>query len=165
MVLDRPLRTPRLRIAPVTRTMMAAAAKGRAALEQAIRAGVDDDWRWDHVFHDRRRVAVADRPSHALMIHEADRRLIGEVRFEAVPEIDGFEIGYAVVPRYRRRGLAVEGVGAVLRMLEAQGAGQIIAGCAMRNVASARTLRRLGFTLDGSNARTASFWWVRFPRG
>lgn len=163
MSLDRSLRTPRLRIAPVTRQMMSAAVKGRAALEHSIGAGVDEDWQWDHVFHDRRRVAVADRPSHALMIHEADRRLIGEVRFEAVPEIDGFEIGYAVTPRYRRQGYATEAVGAVVRALEGRGARQVIAGCAMRNVASARTLRRLGFTLDGSNARTGSFWWVRRP--
>ena len=26
-----------------------------------------------------------------------------------------------------------------------------------------RTLRRLGFTLDGSHARQSAFWWVRRP--
>jgi [ribosomal protein S5]-alanine N-acetyltransferase len=163
MALDRPLQTARLRIAPVTRAMMNAAFKGRAALESVLKAGVDEEWAWDHVFQERRRVTVADRPRHALVIHEADRRLIGEVRFEHVPEIDGYEIGYAVVPRYRRQGYATEATAALIAALEAAGANQIIAGCAMRNVASARTLRRLGFTLDGSNARTGSFWWVRRP--
>jgi [ribosomal protein S5]-alanine N-acetyltransferase len=163
VALERTLRTPRLRLLPVTRAVMNAAFKGKPALEQVIKAGIDDAWAWDHVFQDRRRVAVADRPKHALVIHEADRRLIGEVRFEHVPEIEGYEIGYAIVPSYRRQGLAVESTAAVIAWLEGEGARQIIAGCAMRNVASARTLRRLGFTLDGSNARTSSFWWVKRP--
>jgi ribosomal-protein-alanine N-acetyltransferase len=165
MALDRPIQTARLRLAPVTRTVMNAAVKGRGALESAIKAGVDEDWAWDHVFQDRRRIAVADRPRHALIIHEADRRVIGEVRFEHIPEIAGFEIGYAIVPRYRRQGYATEAAAALIAALEAGGARNIIAGCAMRNVASARTLRRLGFTLDGSNARTGAFWWVWRSQG
>jgi RimJ/RimL family protein N-acetyltransferase len=51
--------------------------------------------------------------------------------------------------------------GAVIAALEDHGATHIIAGCDMKNVASVRTLRRLGFTLDGSIARADAFWWVR----
>ena len=35
----------------------------------------------------------------------------------------------------------------------------------MNNKASIRTLRRLGFELDGSSARGNAFWWVRRPGG
>lgn len=158
---DRPLHTPRLRLVPVTRSLAQAAARGHAALEQALGAGIDADWRWDHVFAPGPRVAVADRPRHALVIHEADRQLVGEVRCEAIPSAQAFEIGYAIAPRYRRQGLAVEAAAAVIAAMEAQGARRFIAGCAMRTVASVRTLRRLGFTLDSSSARTGAFWWVR----
>lgn len=161
MTLDRPLRTPRLRILPVTRSLAQAAGQGREALEKAIRAEVGDDWRWDHVFQPPRRVTLVDRPRHALIVHDADRRLIGEVRFEPVADGAAVEIGYAVAPRYRRQGHAVEAVGAVLAALEQRGVSRFIAGCAMKNVASVRVLRRLGFTLDGSNARSSAFWWVR----
>lgn len=160
MALSHTLRTARLRLEPVTGALTLAAGKGKAALEQALGAEVDAGWRGDHIFH-RNRLAVDDRPRHALVIHEADRRLIGEVRFEALRHGEGFEIGYAIVPAYRRQGYAVEATRAVIRALEDHGASHIIAGCDMKNVASVRTLRRLGFTLDGSIARANAFWWVR----
>lgn len=160
MALSHPLRTARLRLEPVTGALTLAAGKGKAALEQALGAEVDAGWRGEHVFG-RARVALDDHPRHALVIHEADRKLIGEVRFEPLRHGDGFEVGYAIVPAYRRQGYAVEATRAVIRALEAEGASHIIAGCDMKNVASVRTLRRLGFTLDGSIARANAFWWVR----
>lgn len=156
------LETPRLRIVPVTRTLSDAAAQGYAALERALGAGIDPGWREDHVF-ERARIAVDDRPRYALVVHREDARLIGEVRMEPLRGRDGYEIGYAIVPGYRRRGFAVEATGAVIAALEAGGADLIVAGCDMNNVASVRTLRRLGFTLDGSSARSRAFWWVRLP--
>ncbi len=160
MALSHPLHTARLRLEPVTGALTRAAGEGKAALELALDAEVDAGWRGEHVFG-RARVAVDDRPRHALVIHEADRKLIGEVRFEPLRHGEGFEIGYAIVPAYRRQGYAVEAARAVIRALEDHGANHIIAGCDMRNVASVRTLRRLGFTLDGSIARANAFWWVR----
>ena len=160
MAIAHPLHTKRLRLEPVTGALTLAAGEGRAALEKALRAEVDAGWRGEHVFG-RARVAVDDRPRHALVIHEADHRLIGEVRFEPLQHSEGYEIGYAIVPGYRRQGYAVEAGQALVRALEDQGVGHIIAGCDMRNIASVRTLRRLGFTLDGSSARSKAFWWVR----
>ncbi len=165
MALSHPLHTARLRLEPVTGALTLAAGKGKAALEQALGAAVDAGWRGEHVFG-RARVALDDHPRHALVIHAADRKLIGEVRFEPLRPNqgvggDGFEIGYAIVPAYRRQGYAVEATRAVIRALEDEGASHIIAGCDMKNLASVRTLRRLGFTLDGSIARANAFWWVR----
>ena len=160
MAIIHPLHTQRLRLEPVTGALALAASRGRGALEQALDAEVDAGWRGDHIFG-RARVAVDDRPRHALVVHGLDRKLIGEVRFEPLQHSEGFEIGYAIVPAYRRQGYAVEAGKAVIRALEDEGVGHIIAGCDMRNVASVRTLRRLGFTLDGSSARSKAFWWVR----
>lgn len=163
------LTTARLRLVPVTDEVMRAAARGKAALEGAIGATIPDTWRGDYVFERRRRAAVRDIPRHALVVRESDNTLVGEVRFEALPQTTRFEedweIGYAIAGQFRRQGYAVEAVEAVVEWLEAQGVNRIVAGCHMKNVASVRTLRRLGFTLDGSNARSSAFWWTRRPKG
>lgn len=162
------LATARLRLVPVTEDVVRAASRGKAALEGAIGATIPEGWRGDYVFERRRRAAVRDMPRHALVVRASDNMLIGEVRFEALPQTTSFEedweIGYAIAPAFRRQGFAVEAVEAVIEWLEAQGADRIVAGCHMKNVASVRTLRRLGFELDGSNARSSAFWWVRRPR-
>lgn len=44
-----------------------------------------------------------------LFIHTIDRMLIGEGGFKGKPDAEGVvEIGYAIVPEYRQRGLATE---------------------------------------------------------
>lgn len=158
--LDHALHTRRLRLEPVTPGVAAAAAMGRAALEARIGAQAPSDWRGAYVF-DRQRVTL-DEPSvrYALLIHERDRCVIGEVRFDRIgPGV--YEIGYGVIPGYRRQGFAVEAAGRIVRWLDEDvGAETIVAGCRMDNVASVRTLRRLGFTLDGSTPNGHAFWWV-----
>jgi ribosomal-protein-alanine N-acetyltransferase len=75
------------------------------------------------------------------------------------PGAETREIGYSVAPPWRRRGLATEGAGAVLDWLfEEAGARRALAGCDLGNRASVRTLRKLGFWLDGAAA--GAFWWV-----
>ena len=158
--LDHPLNTHRLRLEPVTAGVAAAAAMGTAALEARIGAHAPADWRRAHVF-DRQRVAV-DEPvvRYALVIHRDDRRVIGEVRFDRMAP-GTYEIGYAIIAPYRRFGYAAEAAGRIVRWLDEEvGAETIIAGCRMDNIASIRTLRRLGFTLDGSTPNGASFWWT-----
>ena len=46
-------------------------------------------------------------------------------------------------------------------LFEDAGAETILAGCDADNIASVRTLRRLGFWLDSNPGRT--FWWVLAP--
>jgi RimJ/RimL family protein N-acetyltransferase len=84
------------------------------------------------------------------------------VRFDRTPlRANVYEIGYEIAPAYRRQGYAVEATARIIRwLLEEADAARVIAGCSMRNVASVRTLRRLGFHLDGSSARGNAFWWV-----
>jgi [ribosomal protein S5]-alanine N-acetyltransferase len=163
MSLSHVLYTKRLRLEPVTAEVIVAANRGRAALEASIDAAIDDGWRGEHVFGAGRSTTVDSRPRHMLIIHEVARSLIGEVRFEPLRGGEGFEIGYAIASGWRRQGFATEATAAVIKRLEDHGAMQIIAGCAMSNKASIRTLRKLGFDLDGSSARSNAFWWVRRP--
>jgi [ribosomal protein S5]-alanine N-acetyltransferase len=68
------------------------------------------------------------------------------------------EIGYAILPAYRRQGFAVEAMTALIDELWQDAAiDTLIAGCDMKNIASIRTLRRLGFELDITRGR--AFWW------
>jgi RimJ/RimL family protein N-acetyltransferase len=160
-----PLATARLRLVPVTDDLVRAAGRGKAALERALGATIPDGWRGDYVFERGRRAAVRDLPRHALIVRAADNVLIGEVRFEPLPQTTRFEedweIGYAIAPQFRRQGYAVEATAAVLQWLDGEGVERVLAGCHMKNIASVRTLRKLGFTLDGSHARQSAFWWVR----
>jgi ribosomal-protein-alanine N-acetyltransferase len=160
--LNEPLWTGRLRLEPVTEGVIAAAERGRGALEAVIGAIVHDDWRGDHVFERGRFLLTQHEPRHALVIHRDADVVIGDVRFE--PQRgggDGVEIGYEIVRDYRRQGFAVEAMEAVIEALKESGAPYLVAGCRMRNIASVRTLRKLAFTLDGSSARGDAFWWVR----
>ena len=72
------------------------------------------------------------------------------------------ELGYSITSLYRRQGFASEAAGRLIDWaFEEGGVEQIIAGCDRRNRASVRTLRRLGFWLDG--ARGDDFWWAMSP--
>jgi RimJ/RimL family protein N-acetyltransferase len=51
-----------------------------------------------------------------LFIHAKDRALVGEGGYKGGPDKEGIvEIGYAIIPAYRRRGLALEAARALTR--------------------------------------------------
>ena len=95
--------------------------------------------------------------------------VVGDIRFEPLPArpslpASEFEIGYGVARDRRRQGYAVEAASAVVNWLFAHGGAETIwAGCNSENVASVRTLMRLGFLLDSTPGRT--FWWVLTKNG
>ena len=157
--LQHPLFTPRLRLEPVTRHVLVASSLGRTALSAAIDADIPQAWLGGYGLGPRGPDAP---PRHVLVLRHADRRLIGEERFDVqTEEPDVFDVGYQIEPDCRRQGYAVEATSAVIDWLfDEGGAVRVIAGCDMGNLASVRTLRRLGFTLDGSSPRRHAFWWT-----
>ncbi|MDQ2750863.1 MAG: GNAT family N-acetyltransferase [Actinomycetota bacterium] len=77
--------------------------------------------------------------------------VLAEVGFHGPPDPDGsVEIGYRVVSRHRRRGLAEEAVTAVLSWAAAHGADGVKASVSPDNVASIALLHKLAFTATGS---------------
>ena len=160
--IDRPLHTRRLRLEPVTELLCVTANEGVDALAGALDADIPPDWirAGLPLVRQRPRAPRPWRPMRAVVVHSADARVIGDVRFELTrdPDETVFEIGYSIIPAYRRRGYAHEAAGAIVDWLfEAAGAELLIAGCDRRNKASIKTLRKLGFWLDGS--RGDAFWW------
>jgi ribosomal-protein-alanine N-acetyltransferase len=165
-VLDHPLFTARLRLEPVTPAMADAARAGPAAFTNVIGADAPADWCAASLGLVARSVSLtgsAPAPTRAIAIHRREGVVIGDVRFEPSPRAEReFEIGYGIAKSRRRQGYAVEAVTAVIDWLfEDAGAETILAGCDARNIASVRTLRRLGFWLDSNPGQT--FWWVLAP--
>jgi RimJ/RimL family protein N-acetyltransferase len=159
-ILVEPLSTTRLRIEPITLQIARAGETGREALEDYLGVDVPQEW-WG--MNARMVTARPRQPEHGIVIHRADERVVGDLRFDPVRgALRTYEIGYAISPAYRRQGIASEGAGAVIDWLFAEGeAEKVIAGCDRRNIASVRTLRKLGFWLDSS--RGDAFWWTISP--
>lgn len=164
--LSKSLITPRLRIEPLTARLGAIAREGPEALAKALDADVPPEW---HAGGGLRLLARAWRQDgegaaeRALIVHCIDERVVGDLRFERVEGMrNTLELGYAVTSLYRRQGIATEAAGRLLDWAFAEGGvRQVIAGCHRRNRPSVRTLRRLGFWLDG--ARGEDFWWAITP--
>jgi RimJ/RimL family protein N-acetyltransferase len=155
-----PLTTTRLRIEPITAEISKSAEGGAASLSAALGAAAPREW-W--AANLRLLTARTRVPERAIVIHRDLERVIGDLRFEPVRgALRTYELGYSIMPEHRRQGVASEAAGAVLDWLFAEGgAERVIAGCDRRNRASVRTLRKLGFWLDG--ARGDAFWWTLSP--
>lgn len=166
-VLDHPLFTPRLRLQPVTPALVEAARAGEQAFAQEIGADAPADWCQASLGLVARASTQAwgpeAAPTRAIAIHHAEGTVIGDVRFEpSLRAAREYEIGYGIARSRRRQGYAVEAASAVIDWLfEEAGAETVIAGCDSRNVASVRTLRKLGFWLDSTPGST--FWWLMTP--
>ena len=61
-----------------------------------------------------------------------------------------WEIGYCVLPKYRRRGYCAEAVSALLKIaFEEYGAHRVVAMCSSRNEGSWRVIEKIGMTREG----------------
>jgi ribosomal-protein-alanine N-acetyltransferase len=86
--------------------------------------------------------------------------LVGSAGFKGAPDRAGtVEIGYGIEPPFRRRGLATEAAGALLRWAVARGVSRVIAECHPSNDASMGVLRRLG--MRRIETRGGMLWWER----
>lgn len=164
--LRHPLFTARLRLEPVTPQLAQAARAGGEAFSEILGAQAPADWAAANLGL----VAKAAHPAwgqatpiRAVAIHREEGSIVGDVRFEpSLRAPDEVEMGYSVARDRRQQGYATEMTGAVIDWLFAHGGAEtIIAGCDRRNVASVKTLRKLGFWLDTTPG--TAFWWVLTP--
>ena len=150
-----PIRTPRLRLRPPR--------EGDGA---ALAAAIDESWETLHPwFHDgmgtrevetdpawqdavacRYRARFLMRERLAFLALSLDDDLVGFVELEPDWRVGRMRLGYWVRASRRRRGHAVEAVGAVTRFaFEALDARLVTVGHAAPNAASANLIRTLGF--------------------
>jgi RimJ/RimL family protein N-acetyltransferase len=117
----------------------------------------EDGWRWlepqaDHGEHDDRYITWGTRLAFATSDVEAQGRgaVLAEVGFHGPPDTEGWvEIGYRVVAKYRRQGLAQEAALALLRWATGHGVSGVKASVSPHNAASIGLLDKLGFINAG----------------
>lgn len=145
------LRTERLRLVTLTSGLVRLALKDREELGRELQARVPPSW--PGADFARMLPRLADGPDDGpvaaptrLIIHAADRAVIGEAGFHGPPDRTGtVEIGYSIVPEYRGQGLASEATRALIEAAFASpGIRRIIAECLQDNGASLRVLEKLG---------------------
>ncbi|MBA3530558.1 MAG: GNAT family N-acetyltransferase [Ardenticatenales bacterium] len=83
-----------------------------------------------------------------LIVEHASQTVIGDVGFKGKPDETGsVELGYSVVPTFRRQGYASEAAECLLRWTVAvSDVTHVRAECLAENLPSIRTLEKLGFT-------------------
>ena len=149
----RSLPTRRLVLVPCSAQMAQAALQDRGGLESLLGAQVPQEWPGQDL---REFLPLYARQLQAdpallgwgiwLMIHAAERTVIGDAGFKGKPGGEGtVEIGYSVLPAHREQGFATEAARALVDWALAQPeVRRIIAECSPRNAASIRVLEKLG---------------------
>ena len=114
------IETERLRLVPVNPRHIAAFFRSRAELASMLGAAVPDDWPVcpEGMGYWRERAEELEKaPGWAgyFFMHKADDKVVGDGGFKGPPNAEGaVEMGYALIPDYRRRGLATEAARALM---------------------------------------------------
>lgn len=155
------LLTPRLELVPFKLELVKAAIRGDAELASSLGVKVLRDWIYKEFFENLPSIAeiLCEYPLQGewgwgtLIIHQAEKTLIGHVMVKIIPDNKGYpsgslEIGYYVASSYRRQGYASEATKAVIDWTLSQPTVQIVtAGCDPNNIASKRVLEKTGMQL------------------
>ncbi len=114
------IETARLAILPVTTRHVAAFFRSRAELASLLGVAVPGDWpvcpESMEYWRDKadRLEKEADWANY-FYIHKRDGKVVGDGGFKGPPNAEGVvEMGYALIPEYRRLGLATEGAKALM---------------------------------------------------
>ena len=113
------IRTPRLRLIPATVETLTAELDGRAAFERRLGLRVPEDWPPERYDRDATAYVLArltDDPDprpwwlHYIVLEEEEGPVVaGLVGYKGPPDTTGtVEVGYGVLPAFRRRGIATE---------------------------------------------------------
>jgi [ribosomal protein S5]-alanine N-acetyltransferase len=159
-VLVPPITTARLELVSLTPEFMHASRAGRLSEAAALLgAALPADWpgEAEHVLRLRVQQLATDPSSQpwllrAIVLRQPGRPMVGRIGFHAPPDERGaVEVGYAIVPAYRRQGYAHEAVTALFAWASREhGIRRFIASVSPTNDPSLRLVHKLGFTRVGT---------------
>jgi ribosomal-protein-alanine N-acetyltransferase len=147
------IRTERLALIPCSLGIAEAFADGRRPEVAGLSVQVPPDWPGPDLrdFLPVYAKMLKNDPAVAtwgiwLMVDPAEQMVIGDLGFKGAPDVHGaVEIGYSILPAYRRQGLTFEAVQALVRWaFTEQGVQVVHAECLADNLASVRILEKLG---------------------
>lgn len=127
----------------------------------------DDDARAGLSFHlkaiERNRAELPWRIR--LIVLRSNRTVIGSINLKGLPDVCGtVEIGWGVSHEYRRQGIAVEAVEAVIEWVSSQAnVRRIIATIPADSRASIRVAERVGMNATGDFRRNLPVWEFNLP--
>lgn len=155
-----PISTPRLELSSLSPEFMRASLAGRLSdAATMLGAVLPVDWpgEAEHVLRLRVEQLASDPSSQpwllrAIVVRHSGKLMAGRIGFHAPPDDRGaVEVGYAIVPEYRRQGYAYEAVNALFDWATNEhGIRRFIASVSPNNNASLHLVRKLGFTQVGT---------------
>lgn len=140
---------------PLPASAATAISHDREEAAQIVGARIPDDWPLPDLLEVLESL-VRNEPFGAwVMIDRELATVVGDVGFHGPPQDERVEIGYAVLPQFRRRGYATEASGALVEWAFAQpGVSEVVARCDADNPGSIATLERAGFARTGEDRGT-----------
>lgn len=149
------LTTERLELRPLPAAAAIALLEDREQAARLAGAALASDWPQPDLLELLSRQASASQGAERFgvwaMIERATATVVGDVGFVGPPDERGsLELGYSVIPDRRGRGYAAEAARALVDWaLDQPGVPVVVATCESGNVASLRTLERVGFVRAG----------------
>jgi RimJ/RimL family protein N-acetyltransferase len=151
------IETANLQLIPCELAHVEAIMRDKKELEGMLGVKVPDNWlqfpeSMPHVYQHLKSDSSALEWGFRLFVHAKDGVLIGEGGFKGKPDEEGVvEIGYALVPEYRRRGLASEAARGLADYAFSHAEVNIVQAHTLKDgTASINVLKRLGMTFVGT---------------
>jgi [ribosomal protein S5]-alanine N-acetyltransferase len=115
------IETANLQLVPCELSHIEVIMRDKKELGPILNIAIPDAWpefpeSIPHVYQALKADPSSPEWGYHIFIHTRDRMLVGEGGFKGKPDEEGMvEIGYAIIPEYRRRGLAFEAARALTR--------------------------------------------------
>jgi len=92
---------------------------------------------------------VLGRWGQRLLIHRKDKTVVGDMGFKSIPDAQGhIEFGYAIIPEYRKQGLASEGARTLVEFAFSHAEVKVLQAHTLKEGhESIGVLKKLGFNL------------------
>lgn len=156
-----PLHTDRLLIHPCRLPLLTEIYLGHPHVGEVLQARIPDNWPQQELKEQLPHfieLLQHDPGSYPWMlwiiIAKEERTVIGDICFKGQPDKQGIvEIGYALLPAYRRNGYMREAAAALVEWAFRQPfVRKLIAECDVTNIPSMKVLQHLGMKESGSSA-------------